>query len=526
MRPLPFVLPLLTSAMLTSSIQTSAQELLGSWDLGVRRGRTLHLVADTDNDGLPEFLIGDFSHNRGNLDASGTAFIVQTADASVPFEVFGTEQFQSIGAGLGTVGDVDGDGSDDFAVSGHIFPVGSFSQLQIFSGRDRKLLFERNHPALGLASLGDLNGDGKDDFLLGDPVYGIVSLMHGGTFEVKHEWYSTGGALGISIAVLGDLDADGTRDFAAGAPGGSIPFGTWPGKVQAFSSGDHAQLFERFGEGVTEQFGRSIAGPGDLNGDGVNDLIVAGPGCCSSISEFDGPGRLYFFDVRNDVLLGTLDPDPNERGFGIAMDEAGDVDGNGVGDVLVFVSRSINLSVDVVEGATRRRIGRVPGSTALAGGGHDWNGDSVPDFAVLRPEGSSNEIRVYSGAPPGVRILGSPCARGPEPRIGCTGSARLGAELPIHLSNVAPGRFVVLVLGQIDTLAVPGTCRPRLRSLRNVALHTAAVSPGKGAATVPLAIPNDPSLQGRTFHAQWILPHSSGQLQSTSRVLAIEILAP
>ena len=59
----------------------------------------------------------------------------------------------------------------------------------------------------------------------------------------------------------------------------------------------------------------------------------------------------------------------------------------------------------------------------------------------------------------GVHVLGGPCpGRGPEPRIGCTGSAHLGTDLPVHLSQVEPDRSAVLLLGGLviwAALAIP-----------------------------------------------------------------------
>jgi hypothetical protein len=512
---------LLLLALFAAPLTLSAQELLRSWPLGDHRGRNLHLVADSDGDGFPEFLIGDRAFNPGGVDGAGRAFVVQSKDSSVSLEVIGTLQFQVLGSGLGCVGDVDGDGLEDFGISSHLLPVASVPLLQIHSGRDKRLLFARSHAGRGMASLGDLDGDGKDEFLLGDATRGVVSLLRGGTFTVEREWSSTGGALGYSVATLSDLDGDGKPDFAAGSPGRGAPGGTWPGKVQAFSSGDYSLLFETEGAGVTEEFGKLVVNPGDLNGDGVDDLVIAGPGCCTDVSEFTGPGRLYFYDVRNDVLLGTLDPIV-AHAFGFHMTRAGDFDGNGVGDVFAFAELSTNLYIDVVEGATRRAIARYTGVTAAFGEGHDWNGDTIPDLTVLNVGQPAREVHVYSGAPAGVRVLGAPCDSAPEPRIGCTGSARLGGELPVHVSAVAPGRLAVLVLGELDRAQSPGACRPRMRVQQTLWRRTVAVSPGKGAATVRLCVPNDPALQGRRFHAQWILP---GQPQASSRVLEVVIQA-
>jgi len=81
----------------------------------------------------------------------------------------------------------------------------------------------------------------------------------------------------------------------------------------------------------------------------------------------------------------------------------------------------------------------------------------------------------------------------------------------------------VLLLGGLRKQIGAQDCSPLVNPARVVPVRTHAVSPGKGTASVSVHIPNDPSLQGRVFHAQWILIDPAGSPQKATRVLAVEI---
>ncbi|MBL8842167.1 MAG: VCBS repeat-containing protein [Planctomycetes bacterium] len=171
-------------------------------------------------------------------------------DGELPGSLFGRVEF---------VGDVDGDGFDDFAVGAPSAEV-------------------------------DLDGDGT----IGsdEREVGLARLYSGRTAALLREWRGRAGGetFGDKIAAIGDANGDGVPDFAIGAP--SVRVVKQAAYVRVFSGRhfrDPSQP-EQLGEIVDKldrdhasgpdgdqgDFGAAIAGAGDIDGDGADDLLVAG----------------------------------------------------------------------------------------------------------------------------------------------------------------------------------------------------------------------------------------------------------
>jgi hypothetical protein len=153
----------------------------------------------------------------------------------------------------------------------------------------------------------DLNGDGYADVAVGSPNAeigrGRVDVFYGGpsgissTPSVTLRGAAAGDLFGRSVASAGDVNGDGVADLVVGAPeadpGGRMRAGT--ASVYLGGSGGLSVTPHRVLEGVgaLDQFGHSVASAGDVNGDGFADLVVGASGADPGGRSFAGTASVY-----------------------------------------------------------------------------------------------------------------------------------------------------------------------------------------------------------------------------------------
>ncbi len=169
---------------------------------------------------------------------------------------------QNFGASLALVGDVNGDGRADLAVSATIphttmLETGTWRRLHVFHGTADGLAAEPAASAQGLnrafpfaivvAAAGDVNGDGFDDVAARDPLGssddGAARVFLGAAAGLQTEAsrqvqsLCEDGAFGYAIAGAGDLDGDGFGDLLVGQPGRGQTSACAGGRVHVFAGG-------------------------------------------------------------------------------------------------------------------------------------------------------------------------------------------------------------------------------------------------------------------------------------------------
>jgi hypothetical protein len=222
-----------------------------------------------------------------------------------------------------------------------------------------------------------------------------------------HTAEAAGDGFGWVGEVVGDINGDGASEYIVGAPSSSAG-GVLSGRAYLYDGATGALLNIVTGNPFN-QLGYSVAGPGDVDGDGVPDYAAGGP------ATFGGPGAqhgrvIVLSGADNSVLL-DISHGVDRTFFGYDMNAAGDVNGDGHRDIVVGAPLDNTAalragSLHVISGADGSTIWSVDGAAAFQflGGGvsgiDDIDVDGYPDIAAAALAGGKNqggEAYIYSG---------------------------------------------------------------------------------------------------------------------------------
>jgi len=339
----------------------------------------------------------------GAINAQAQSFPLSSLDGSNGFRLDGVAADDRSGLPVSAAGDVNGDGFDDVIIAARFASPNGNSQSgssYVVLGQSAGLpegidladldgsngfrldgLEAYDGRSLSVSGAGDINGDGFDDVVIGFPVADPNGDRSGSSYVVFGQSAGFPAAIdlagldgdngfrldgaeavdlsGRSVSGAGDIDGDGIDDLLIGAPGADPNGNTNSGSsyvVFGRNSGFPATMnlagldgttgFRIDGVAADDSSGDAVSRAGDVNGDGIDDLIIGAYFASSDAGYYSGSSFVFFgrdTGFPASIGLATLDGSNGFRLDGVAaydysgltVSSAGDLNGDGFDDVVI-----------------------------------------------------------------------------------------------------------------------------------------------------------------------------------------------
>ncbi len=412
-------------------------------------GRSIAGGLDVDGDGRPDWISGARGFSTSTF--AGKAH-VYSGIGSLLHTFVGLAAGDEFGVSVLLVPDLNGDGRAEVVVGSrygnglagndsgrvNIYAGGTWASLAVLEGSAPGENF-----GASVADVGDQNADGKPDIAIGVPcmgngTLGRVEVRSGANFSILSVFTGTqlGEWFGYTVSAAGDLNNDGVTDIAVASIAFDGPAGVDAGKVTVFRGGSGVTipttLLQFDGEGAGDRIGIAMANVGDMDNDGIKDLVFGAnrydaPGTTIN----DNRGRAYLVGGGNGNLLRTWTGEEPKDWMGIGVASAGDIDGDGVSEILLGACQTEKggagraYIVDGTNGNVRHAM-RGEHASGISGNGDafgfavasvgDLDGDGACEFAVGAygvdgfAGGNTGKLYTYSSA---VRYI-NPNAAAPQ----------------------------------------------------------------------------------------------------------------
>jgi hypothetical protein len=346
-----------------------AEAIITAEAFGDNLGFSVASAGDVNNDGFDDILIGARSNDDAGIQAGRVYLFLGPVsgnlDATSADAIITGAAFDELGRSLAPLGDLNGDGFDDVVLGTDIAGPGFAGQVFVFDGplaglrtvasADAVITGSFSNESFGASvAAEDLNDDGTNDLIVGAPrfplngndpgrAYVFYGPVSGSMIATEADAILFGENLndsfGISVSSAGDVDGDGLADLIVGA---DQLFNRGTGKAYLFKGPIAGEIQATnataifTGEVAQDLFGHSVASAGDFNGDGFADVIVGAPNNGAAVSR---AGRAYAFFGPLAGTFAAVDADfivTGRPGDELGMSVAnGDANGDGMSDLIV-----------------------------------------------------------------------------------------------------------------------------------------------------------------------------------------------